>query len=43
VSPLKEDRALGADVERLARDALASGELLARVDQALATAGPIRS
>jgi histidine ammonia-lyase len=43
VAPLEEDRALGADVERLARDALASGELLAWVDQALATAGRITS
>jgi histidine ammonia-lyase len=31
VAPLDEDRALGADVERLTRDALESGELLARV------------
>jgi histidine ammonia-lyase len=40
VAPLEEDRALGPDVERLARAALAGGELLARVDAALAAAGP---
>ena len=33
VEPLDEDRPLGIDVERLAREALASGELLARVSR----------
>jgi histidine ammonia-lyase len=36
VSPVSEDRALGVDVERLARDALGGGELLADVQAALA-------
>jgi histidine ammonia-lyase len=35
VAPLDEDRALGPEVDRLAREALASGELLRRVDAAL--------
>jgi len=34
VAPLGEDRPLGPDVERLARDALASGELARRVEGA---------
>ena len=33
VEPLDEDRPLGIDVERLAREALATGELLARVSR----------
>ena len=35
VAPLHDDRALGPDVDRLAREALASGELLRRVDAAV--------
>jgi hypothetical protein len=35
VAPLDEDRPLGADVERVAVDALASGRLLAAVRDAL--------
>jgi histidine ammonia-lyase len=36
VPALQDDRPLGADVERLSRDALSGGELLARVQAALA-------
>lgn len=36
VAPLSEDRPLGAEVELLAREALASGTLMARVREALA-------
>jgi histidine ammonia-lyase len=42
VAPLGEDRAVGPDVERLAREAVASGELLARVDAAVGATGALR-